>query len=160
MKGLVVHLWERNKTFYFTRQCWWFIGKCLWCNFLLFVLKSLHIWKFVTWLQCLIKKLRDIKHHVCLLYPYIHTFNSPTQNFLTFFWHFWKNIFFLAPFSSENHDFPIMQQCKTKQLPKKFFPTYLPNQKIQDRGTANKHFFKDGLTYKYCLNNQPHDSNK
>ena len=28
-----------------------------------------------------------------------------------------------------------------------FFPTYLLNQKIQDRGTANKHFFKDGLGY-------------
>ena len=26
-----------------------------------------------------------------------------------------------------------------------FFPTYLPNQKIQGRGTANKQFFKDGL---------------
>ena len=27
----------------------------------------------------------------------------------------------------------------------KYFPTYLPNQKIQDRGTANKQVFKDGL---------------
>ena len=26
-----------------------------------------------------------------------------------------------------------------------FFPTYLPNQKIQGKGTANKQFFKDGL---------------
>ena len=26
-----------------------------------------------------------------------------------------------------------------------FFPSYLPNQKIQGRGTANKQFFKDGL---------------
>ena len=26
-----------------------------------------------------------------------------------------------------------------------FFPIYLPIQNIQDRGTANKQFFKDGL---------------
>ena len=26
-----------------------------------------------------------------------------------------------------------------------FFPTYLSNQKMQGMGTANKHFFKDGL---------------
>ena len=36
-----------------------------------------------------------------------------------------------------------MQQCKKKKII--FFPTYLPNQKIQGRGTANKQFFKDGL---------------
>ena len=34
---------------------------------------------------------------------------------------------------------------KTKQWKKIFFPTYLPIQNIQDRGTANKHIFKDGL---------------
>ena len=27
-----------------------------------------------------------------------------------------------------------------------FFPTYLPYQKIQGKSTANKQFFKDGLT--------------
>ena len=26
-----------------------------------------------------------------------------------------------------------------------YLPTDLPNQTIQDRGAANKHFFKDGL---------------
>ena len=30
---------------------------------------------------------------------------------------------------------------------KKIFPTYLPNQKLQGRGTANKIFFKDGLIH-------------
>ena len=79
---------------------------------------------------------------------------APTRNF---FWHFWKNIyfffFFFAPFSSENHDFPIMQQCKKKNICKnKFFPTYLLNQKIQGRGTANKQFFKDGLSVCKIIN--------
>ena len=44
----------------------------------------------------------------------------------TFFWHFWKIKLCFPPFSSENHDFPIMEQWK-----KNVFPTYLPNQKIQ-----------------------------
>ena len=57
--------------------------------------------------------------------------------------------FFYAPLSSENHYFPIMQQWKEKKKKKKyankyFFPTYLPNQKIQGRGTVNKQFLKDG----------------
>ena len=26
-----------------------------------------------------------------------------------------------------------------------FLPTYLPNQNLQGKGTANKHYFKDGL---------------
>ena len=93
----------------------------------------------------------SVKHHAirpsikknCLLYPYLPTFNLPTQNF---FWHFWKIELIFAPFSSENHDFPIMQQWKKKKIMNIFFPTYLPNQKIQDRGTANKQFFKDDLT--------------
>ena len=39
-----------------------------------------------------------------------------------------------------------MQQWKKKQnMQEFFFPTYLPNQKIQGRGTANKQFFKDGF---------------
>ena len=32
-------------------------------------------------------------------------------------------------------------------MQKNVFPTYLPNQKIQGRGTANKQFFKDGLIF-------------
>ena len=41
-----------------------------------------------------------------------------------------------------------MQQCKNKKIcQKKFFPTYLPNQKLQGRDTANKQFFKDGLIF-------------
>ena len=55
----------------------------------------------------------------CLLYPYLPTFNPPTQNF---FRHFWKKNFF-APFSSGNHDFPIMTQCK-KKIIWFFFPAY------------------------------------
>ena len=31
-------------------------------------------------------------------------------------------------------------------MQKNFFPTYLLNQKIQGRGTANKQFFKDSLS--------------
>ena len=38
------------------------------------------------------------------------------------FWHFWKKKF--APFSSENQDFPIVQQCKKKYAKKMF--SYLP----------------------------------
>ena len=39
-----------------------------------------------------------------------------------------------------------MQQPKKKNMQTIFFP-YLPTQpKIQGRGTANKQFFKDGLT--------------
>ena len=39
-----------------------------------------------------------------------------------------------------------MQQRKKKKYAKNFFfPTYLLNQKIQGRGTANKQFFKDSL---------------
>ena len=43
-----------------------------------------------------------------------------------FFWHFWKIKCFFAPFSSENHDVPIVQQCKRKKYAKKnfFLPTY------------------------------------
>ena len=55
--------------------------------------------------------------------------------------------FFLAPVSLENHDFPIMQQCKKKKICKK--NCFLPNQKIQGKGTANKQFFMDGLTGEY-----------
>ena len=81
-----------------------------------------------------------------MLYPYLPTFNPSTQNFLLARL---EKKFFLAPFSSENLDFPIRQQCKEKKYAKKKkkknFPTYLPNQQIQGRGTANKQFFKDGL---------------
>ena len=76
----------------------------------------------------------NIKKNVCLLYPYLPTITPLPKTFtdtsgkVCLF-------FFLAPFSSENHDFPIMQQCKQKK------PTYLPNQKVQGRDTANKHFF-------------------
>ena len=47
---------------------------------------------------------------------------------------------FLAPFSSENHDFLITQQCKKKKYANKIFflLPYPPSQKIQGRGTANK----------------------
>ena len=41
--------------------------------------------------------------------------------------------------------FPLRSDVRKKKYAKKFFPTYLPNQKIQGRGTANKQFFKDGL---------------
>ena len=65
---------------------------------------------------------------VCLLYPYLPTFNPPhypklflallDNNFFFFFW---------ALFSSENHDFPITQQCKKKKTYANkifFIPTY------------------------------------
>ena len=76
----------------------------------------------------------------CLLYP--STFNPLPKTF--FFCTSRKYVF--APFSSENHNFPIMQQWKKNKYAKNSFPTYLPNQKIQGRGTANKQVFKDGLT--------------
>ena len=89
-----------------------------------------------------------IKKNVCLLYPYLPTLppplSSPPPKKKKK-----KNIgFLLLFFSSENHDFPITQKCKKKKKKKKknVFPTYVPNQKIQGRGTANKQFFKDGLS--------------
>ena len=41
--------------------------------------------------------------------------------------------------------FPLRSNVRNKyaKKKKKILPTYLPNQKIQGRGTANKHFFKD-----------------
>ena len=59
-----------------------------------------------------------------------------------------ENKTFFALFSSENLDFPITEQGKKKNMKNKIFPTYLPNQKIQGRDTANKQFFKDGLKVK------------
>ena len=60
------------------------------------------------------------------------------------FWLFWKIILF------HPHNFPLFYV----KMDKKEFPPppppprfYLPN---QDRGTANKLFFKDGLTAIYC----------
>ena len=52
---------------------------------------------------------------------------------------------FLALFSSENHNFSHYEAMKEKYNINLFFPTYLSNQKIQGMGTANKHFFMDGL---------------
>ena len=36
-------------------------------------------------------------------------------------------------------------------MQKSRFPTYLPNQKIQGMGTANKQFFKDGQRDEFSL---------
>ena len=36
-------------------------------------------------------------------------------------------------------------------MQKYFFPTYLPNQKIQGKGTANKQFFNDGLRLNFII---------
>ena len=66
---------------------------------------------------------------------------DPTQNF---FCTSGKYSFFWPHFHQKITIFPISQQCKKKNMQKKMFPTNLPNQKIQGRGTANKHFFKDG----------------
>ena len=79
------------------------------------------------------------KKKFCLLYPPL------TQNL---FWHFLKIIFFCLFFirKSQFPHYAAMKKKKKKNMPKIFFfPTYLPNQKIQSRGTANKQFFKDGL---------------
>ena len=54
---------------------------------------------------------------------------------------------FLVPFSSENHDVPITQQCKKKKKKMKkmfFLPTY-PTQKYRV-GVQQIQFFKDGPT--------------
>ena len=54
--------------------------------------------------------------------------------------------FFFCPTFFRKSRFPITQKCKTTKYAKKKKknPTYLPNQKIQGSGTANKQFFKDG----------------
>ena len=89
---------------------------------------------------------------MCLLYPYLPTFKPPTQ---TFVWHFWKIKCFLRHFHQKIMIFPLCSNvrekiCKKKKK-KKRNPTYLPNQKIQGRGTANKQFFKDGpIPMKEC----------
>ena len=44
-----------------------------------------------------------------------------------------------------------MKEKKNYEIKKKFFPSYLLNQKIQGRGTANKQFFKDGFSPTYFL---------
>ena len=68
-EGTSSHLWERNKKFYFTRQCWWFTGKWLWYHFLLFVFKSLHM-EVCNLTAVLDEETRDIKnlitHKYCL----------------------------------------------------------------------------------------------
>ena len=80
----------------------------------------------------------SIKTIVCCIptYPLYHPPSSPPPKL---FWQFWKIKHFLALFSSENHEFFPWWSINL------FFPTYLLNQKLQGRGTANKHFFKDGL---------------
>ena len=68
----------------------------------------------------------------------------------TFFGTSGKNVFlfFFAPFSSENHDFPIAQQCKKKNKKRMqfFFPTY-PTKKYRVGVQQTNDFFKDVLNY-------------
>ena len=67
----------------------------------------------------------------------------PSQNI---FWQFWKIIFFSTIFIRKSR-YPHHAAMKEKEkyaTKKFFFPTYLPNQKIHGRGTANKQVFKDG----------------
>ena len=51
---------------------------------------------------------------MCLLYPFLPTFNPSTQKFF-------------APFSSESHDFPIMEQQKKKKKKNSYLPTQSKN---------------------------------
>ena len=82
---------------------------------------------------------------VCFLYAYLPTFNPPTQNF---FWHFWKIFFFFAPFSSESHNFfPLRSNVRKKKYAIFFFPTYLPNQKIQGRVQQTNNFLRMAWPY-------------
>ena len=84
-----------------------------------------------------------------LLYPYLPTF-TPTRPLPTS-----RNLenktFFLPYFHQKITIFPIMEQWKKNIYINLFFPTYLPNQKIQGRDTANKHCFKDGLIDSFFL---------
>ena len=81
-----------------------------------------YVMKEKDWWPCHVsrtmKLIRMSIKKFCLLYPYLPTFNPPTQNVV---WHFWKR--------SENHDFPHYAAMKEKKYAKIFFPIYLPNQK-------------------------------
>ena len=61
----------------------------------------------------------------------------------SFFLHFWKIKLFSHIFIRKSR-FSYYAAMKAKN--NFFFPTYLPNHKIQDSGTANKQCFKDGPT--------------
>ena len=77
-----------------------------------------------------------IKKNVCLLHPCLPTF---------FFFFFF--FFLVGPnFHWKITIFPLRSNVRKKKKKMHFFfPIYLPNQKIQGSGTANKQFFKDGL---------------
>ena len=64
-------------------------------------------------------------------------------------WALLENNIFFIPFSSGNRDFPkiaFSHYAVMKEKNMHFFPTCLPNQKIQGSGAANKPVFNDGLT--------------
>ena len=81
----------------------------------------------------------------CLLYPsYLPTFNLPyPKPFLALL----EKIFFFCPIFTRKSRFSDYAAMKEKNNEKKQFPTYLPNPKIQGRGTANKQFLRMALAW-------------
>ena len=83
----------------------------------------------------------------CLLYPYLPTFNPPTQNFVL---ELLKKYFFCPIFIRKSRFSHYAAMKETKMQTNVF--SYLPTQqKIQGRGTASKQSFKNGLRKKALM---------
>ena len=78
------------------------------------------------------------------MYPYLPTFSPTTQNI------------FLALLENKNFFCPIFIRKSWffhNAIINFFFPTYLPNQKIQGRGTANNRFLRMAQTQSWYDSN-------
>ena len=108
---------------------------------------SLVVYVISTIISCAGPKIKN-----CLFAVSIPThFESPYPKrfFFFFFLHFWKIFFFWPHFHQKIivTIFPLRRNVRKKM----HFFSYLPNQNIQGRGTANKQIFKNGPGSIVCI---------